>query len=104
MPKQISMVKCPGDCPDVINTGLHTGAYKLWSSNSRFNGLSKQRCRSKPLKRLRREDGTRCSQHVGSNCDFAAPYLRLRRVKFHRLQDKTIHLGGARDGTYLENE
>ena len=47
-------MKCFGNWPDIINTGLQTGAYEVWSSNSRFNGLSKQRSRSKPLKRLKR--------------------------------------------------
>jgi len=54
MPKQISTVKCSGKWADIINTGLQAGAHEVWSSNNRFNGLSKQRSRGKPLKRLKR--------------------------------------------------
>ena len=58
MPKKISTVKCSGNWPNIINTGLQTGAYQIWSSNSRFNGLSKQNSGGKPLKRLKRQGET----------------------------------------------
>jgi len=32
-------------------------------------------------------------QGNGKGTGFAAEYLRLRRVNWHRLRDKTIHLG-----------
>jgi hypothetical protein len=30
------MVKCFGNWPDLINTGLEAGAHEIWSSKSRF--------------------------------------------------------------------
>jgi len=30
------MVKCFGNWPDIINTGLEAGAHEIWSSKSRF--------------------------------------------------------------------
>jgi hypothetical protein len=40
MPNQISMVKCFGNWPDIINTGLEAGAHEKWSSKSRFQRLT----------------------------------------------------------------
>jgi hypothetical protein len=52
MPKQNS-TEYSGNWPALINTGLQAGAHEAWFRNSRFNGLSKQRSRGKPLKRLK---------------------------------------------------
>jgi hypothetical protein len=91
-------VKCSGNWPDVINTGFQTGALEEWSSNSRFNALSKQRSRSKPLKRLKRTRQavtTGLKTGVNESDDLVKP---LRRILRRLLQIPPESAG------YLENE
>ena len=97
MPKKIPTVKCFDNWPNIINTGLQTGAYEVWSGNSRFNGLSKQRSRSKPLKRLKRARQamtTGLNTGVNESENLVKPFREILRI----LQ---IPLQSAR---YLENE
>ena len=100
-PSKFQWGKCYGNWLDIIDTGLQTGAWGLWSSNSRFNGFSKKRSRGKPLKRLRR---ARQAMITGLKTGVNESEDSVKSVRqISRTLQLPRHFERGFSGAYLEN-